>query len=283
MSGRSRSLLFVLGYLAVYVAALAALTTVEKFSFEEPLFLLAVFAVFSVVAWLLTRNATPLPADAPGTAGVLLYLIPLAAFVTWGFPQEEILLTLAKLLAFVALPALLFRTRLALSWSRRTTITFAVLAAALTGLQILFGSGVKRIAALHLPPPLLGFAVIASFSWLSIEAGLVEEYFFRATLQTRLERAAQSAAGGIVIAALLFGLTHAPGLYLRTALTHEALGSHPSLLQAVCYSIVMLSPPGIFFGVLWSRTRNLLLLLLLHGAADLLPNLPEVVRTFRIG
>ncbi len=283
MPARSRSLVFSLGYLAVYAAALAALASSEKFSFEEPVFLLVVFAIFSLAAWLLTRSVTPLPADAPGTAGILVYLIPLAAFVTWGFPKGEIILTVAKLLAFVALPALLFRTRLALSWSRRNTVIFVVLAAALSGLQIVFGSGVKRVVALDLPPPLLALAIVASFVWLSIEAGLVEEYFFRAALQTRLERATGCAAGGIALAALLFGLTHAPGLYLRTGLTHETLGPHPSLLQAVCYAIVMLSPPGIFFGVLWSRTRNLLLLILLHGAADLLPNLPDVVRTFRIG
>ncbi len=290
-SERARGFLFAGGYLAIYAACLLVLVRVENFSLEEPLFLLVVVGGgFSLLAWLLTRNVRPLPADTPGTTGILIYLLPLAAFVTWGFqhfpseqPAQDILKTMAKLAIFVAIPMLLFRTRLRLSWSRRDTIVAVVMAAVLIALQMLVGSGPKRIAELHLPALQLVVAAIGALLWMSLEAGLVEEYFFRASLQTRLERATQSPVGGIVITALLFGLIHSPGLYLRSGMTHEALGAHPSLLMAIGYSIVILSPAGLFFGILWARTRNLLLVVLIHGAGDLIPNLADFARNFHIG
>ena len=60
-------------------------------------------------------------------------------------------------------------------------------------------------------------------------------------------------------------------MYLRTAGTNEALGPHPSLLLVIGYAIAPLSPTGLFFGVLWSRTGSLALIVALHGVADLVP------------
>ena len=42
----------------------------------------------------------------------------------------------------------------------------------------------------------------------------------------------------------------------------------------------MVSPIGLMFGVLWARTRSLLLVVLLHGWTDLVPNLAPFVRTW---
>lgn len=36
-------------------------------------------------------------------------------------------------------------------------------------------------------------------------------------------------------------------------------------------------------GIIWIRTRNLLLLALIHTAGDLLPNLAETIRLLRLG
>jgi len=99
-------------------------------------------------------------------------------------------------------------------------------------------------------------------------------------VQTRLESFTRSRAGGIVLASLLFGLLHAPGLYLRTAHTGEALGRTPSLLLAVGYAIVVISPSGFFLGTLWSRTRNLAIIVVVHAAGDLLPNVVELAQHF---
>jgi hypothetical protein len=43
---------------------------------------------------------------------------------------------------------------------------------------------------------------------------------------------------------------------------------------------VVVSPVGLAFGVLWSRTRSLALVVVLHGWADLVPNLAGFVRTW---
>jgi uncharacterized protein len=36
----------------------------------------------------------------------------------------------------------------------------------------------------------------------------------------------------------------------------------------------------VLFGVLWLRTRSLLLVVLLHGSVDMLPNTAELVRSW---
>lgn len=74
---------------------------------------------------------------------------------------------------------------------------------------------------------------------MSVEQG--ETSAIRVLLQERLAAVLRSPWGGLVVAAVLFGLVHAPGFYLRPAATQEALGSHPSLFVAVGYSIVLTS------------------------------------------
>jgi len=101
-------------------------------------------------------------------------------------------------------------------------------------------------------------------------------------LQTRLTAMLKSEIAGIVLASLLFGLVHAPGFYRRTAMTQEGLSTHPALWMAVGYSIVITSVAGFVFGVLWSRTRNFLLLVVVHAAADLLPNLVPTLHAFHL-
>jgi len=54
-----------------------------------------------------------------------------------------------------------------------------------------------------------------------LEVGVVEEFFFRVRLQSRLSAVLKSKLGGIVRASLRFGLGHAPGLYLRSRATQE--------------------------------------------------------------
>jgi membrane protease YdiL (CAAX protease family) len=80
--------------------------------------------------------------------------------------------------------------------------------------------------------------------------------------------------------ALIFGLAHAPGLYLRGAGAVTTLGQSPDLLSSIAYSIAILSLAGPAFGVIWSRTRNLLVLILIHARVDLPPFLPKFVDTF---
>ena len=67
---------------------------------------------------------------------------------------------------------------------------------------------------------------------------------------------------------------------LRGAHALEGMSQVPDALTACAYAIVVVSPLGIMFGVLWARTRNLWLLAVLHGWVDLFPNLAPWLRTW---
>jgi membrane protease YdiL (CAAX protease family) len=281
---------YVVAYLLLYLATLGLLVRYEQFDFVEPLFALVLMGGgFTLIAWLLTRRSEPLPVTEP-RRGLLPYLLIVTAFVTWGLgmlpegqPLRDILAIVTKLLVFVAVPWLLFdRARPQLRMNRRDAAIAGVMSAVLILFQFAFGRGPAVIAEAHLPLGTLIGAIVFAFVWLAIEAGLVEEYFFRRLLQTRLESLTRSQAGGIVITALLFGLVHAPGLYLRPSHTGEDFAGPPSLLFAIGYAIVILSPSGFFLGMLWSRTRNLALVVAVHAATDLIPNVIELAQHFRI-
>ena len=135
-------------------------------------------------------------------------------------------------------------------------------------------AGFETCVDLGLSPLGLGGAAILGFAWLVVEVGLVEEFFFRALVQERASAFFRSKAAGVVIMALVFGLAHAPGLYLRTGATQEGLSANPTLLAAVGYSLVVTSVAGLFFGVLWARTRNLALVCLCTRPSISFPTSP---------
>jgi len=118
------------------------------------------------------------------------------------------------------------------------------------------------------------------FVWLFVEAGLVEEFFFRGLVQSHFAAAFKSEVSGVVLMSLIFGLAHAPGFIFRHAGEVEGLGSNPSAIDAIAYSIVVLAVSGITFGIIWARTKNLFALILIHAAGDLLPNFGTFVRTW---
>jgi uncharacterized protein len=193
-------------------------------------------------------------------------------------------------MTFVALPAAIllalghYRIAELMTISLRWHLFRPALLMSLAALvmQSFLGRGLHDIRVAHLPVWVLAVATPLSFIWLMIEVGVVEEFFFRALLQERLAAVLQSPRGGLVVAAVLFGLVHAPGLYLRPAATQEALGSHPPLLTAIGYSIVLTSLAGLFLGVLWMRTKNFAVLVIVHAAGDLLPNLVPWVKAFHL-
>jgi len=111
---------------------------------------------------------------------------------------------------------------------------------------------------------------------------LVEEFFFRALVQSRFGAWFKSEVSGIVLMSLAFGLAHAPGFIFRQAGGVEGLGPNPSALDAIAYSIVVLSVSGILFGVTWARTKNLFALMLIHAAGDLLPNFVNFVQVWQL-
>jgi hypothetical protein len=54
-------------------------------------------------------------------------------------------------------------------------------------------------------------------------------------------------------------------------------------VQVTAFTAAVLSPVALLFGTLWARTRSLLLIVLLHAAVDVLPNLHDFVRTWAGG
>jgi membrane protease YdiL (CAAX protease family) len=147
------------------------------------------------------------------------------------------------------------------------TLMFALLAVVSPSLQ--------QIGALHLAPVAAVAWVLGSWAWLSVEAGLCEEFLFRACLQSRLTAWLQSPAAAIAVTSILFGLSHWPGLYLRGGPGVDGWSTDP--LQVAAYTIATLSPLSVSLGLLWARSRSLLLVVLVHGAIDALPNAAEFV------
>lgn len=294
---------YVWGYLAVYAVTLWLLQRHGDKDASESVYGLVIFAgIFPGIALLLTRNCRPLdvPVRKPATETALLlgYLALVAVYLIWGVgplksavpkePAQDIVLLVAKLVAWVTLPALLLRAAVGysarelapISGRRRDMIAALVLGVLFILLQLVVGRGLKDMKESGYSWATLAAGAPLVFAWLIVEVGIVEEFFFRALLQTRIARLFRSETAGIALASLLFGLMHAPGFYLRTAATQENLGAHPSVLMAAGYAIVVTSTAGIFLGVLWSRTRNFAAVVLVHAAGDLVPNLAPTLHAF---
>jgi membrane protease YdiL (CAAX protease family) len=278
-----------------YLAALAILLRTPGTALVEPLFLLgALGLVFPALAWGLTRRprTLPRPLSRPPTAvlPVLAYLVLFSVLVLgWGFsairsawpdqPAQSLALLTLKLLTMVVLPAWLFlrmtRQR-PLHGRNRLLVAFAAMALALLAFQAVFGRGLTTLRELGPDAVTLAWAIPLCWLWQTVEAGLCEEVLFRRVLQQRIADASGSQAAAVLWSSLLFGLAHAPGLYLRGAHLMEG-ASETSPLWALAYSVVMIAPAGIAFGVLWARTRSLWLVVLLHGTVDLLPQLAPFI------
>ncbi len=292
-------------YILIYAATLLAMVRFGKFDASDSLGVFAVLGVgFSFAAWLLTIGVKPLPyrvlEPRKESVALLAYLVLLALFIAYGFsvihraipgePADSIAILIAKLTAFVVIPACIMMSRFGYKLrdlaplSLTTSHLLVVLGMSLVLLifQSVAGRGLRDIADAHVPGDKLLLGIPLVFLWLVFEVGVVEEFFFRVLLQSRLSAVLRSELGGIVLMSLIFGLVHAPGLYLRTSATQEGLSAHPSLLMAIGYSIVITSVAGFFLGVLWARTRNFLVLVLVHAATDLLPNTLPTLRAFHI-
>jgi len=265
-----------------------------------PIISLAIFGIgLSALAWGLTRKskAPPVPVARPKIelTAILIYL-GFYAFVVlgWGMgalraavppgPAQEVAMVALKLFVHVGLP-------LAILWALRARIremfdtglsrpdfwrTLIVLGTILIGLLAVVSPSLSEIAALKAGAGTIAIGVVGAYLWIAIEAGLCEEFLFRALLQSRFAALLGSAAWAIVLTSLLFALAHVPGLYLRG--TPETDGWSTDPIQVIAFTIATLSPLSILFGVLWARTRSLLLIVALHAAIDVLPFTAEFIK-----
>ncbi len=291
-------------YLAVWVIAFLFLRRQPDFQAEEAIGALVILGLaLPALALLVTRRATPLPQPVrrPAIEAAIVTgdRVVVAVVLVLGFGQlariaaEPLhsLATLAvKLVTFVAVPGALlvlagcrWRELAPASLRGRQLWPALWMSLAILVVQGVLGRGLQDISRAGLHPAALLIGAPLCLLWLVVEVGVVEEFFFRALLQSRLAAAFRSEWAGLFAAALLFGLVHAPGLYLRPAATMEAVGPHPSLLTALAYSVGVTSLAGLFLGVLWLRTRNFALVVIVHAVGDLLPGLVPFLAAFHLG
>jgi len=285
-------------YLGVWAAATAYLATTGG-DWVFPIASLVIFGlIFSGVIWFLTRrmNAPAVPVERPKreSLGLLAYLAIYAVLLIGIWlgtvreaipegPSQEIIVLAYKLLIHVGIPAALI---LLLGGALRPLFdsgirrpgfwpSLIVLSAMMFALLAVVSPSLQQIGALNLGPAVL-LAVLASWAWVSIEAGLCEEFLFRACLQSRLSAWLSSPVAGIVVTSILFGLSHWPGLYLRGGPGVDGWSTDP--IQVAAFTVATLSPLSVSLGLLWARSRSLLLIVIVHGAIDALPNTAEFVR-----
>lgn len=301
--------------IAAYGVSLAVLWRNPKFGHEDAIAELIIFGIaFPLLAWVATLRARPLEITAGKSSAEiwLLFacLIGVSLYLVWGATVSEtfvpagwilhprskfFVVLIRKLIVFVAIPYLLFRVIFGYRW-RDFGLQFAglramagnhlpvvlALSAAILLFQYFMGGGAAPLRRGEFHASQLAIGLPLCFAWLFIEAGLVEEFFFRALVQARLAAWFKSEISGVALMALVFGLAHAPGFILRGAGLEEAIGAKPSPADSIGYAIVVLSVGGIFFGIVWARTKNLFAVMFIHAATDLLPNLKEFVQIWGI-
>jgi membrane protease YdiL (CAAX protease family) len=302
-----------IGGLILYACAFAVLLRNKSFGAGDAVVVLIVFGIaFPLIAWVATRRAFPFSISIhPSTSELVVLIVYVLAlsFYLVGGPQwidqhlpsswidsariKFFIVLAKKLLVFVVIPFAIFRfgfgyrirdfgiqrDGLRALVRSHLPVVLAVGGAFLVFQYFLSGGGAAfRRGHFTVYQLLLGLPLC--FIWLFIEAGLIEEFFFRALIQSHMAAAFKSEVSGTVLMSLIFGLAHAPGFIFRHAGEVEGLGSNPSALDAVAYSIVVLAISGVTFGVIWARTKNLFAVMLIHAAGDLLPNFAGFVKTW---
>lgn len=288
--------------LALWGSSVFYLYTKGGEGWMEPAMIAPIFGLaLPLVAWATTlwAKAPRIEVERPAleSGAVLIYLALYAAFflvfgLNWAHSVlpvgqgQEVLIMGMKLVVHVVLPLLLLvalRARIAPLLQPRLNLQFwltlVVMSAIILGLLCVVSPSLQEIAATHAPLSTLLWVAPLSYIWITIEAGLCEEVLYRAVLQTRLTAFFNSPWAGVIATSILFALAHAPGLYLRGG-GGDSHGVAADPIQVGAYTIAMLSPISLLFGFMYARTKSLLLVVLLHGMVDVLPNLGDFIRTW---
>ena len=306
---------YVLGYSALYIVVLLLMRYVGDIMISDVIAVLVIIGfLFSFLAHLTTRSAVKITEAKVKQKNEITLIILLVLYITtvlsFGIDQlqsiishwfaenkasKELITISYKLVFFVLIPFLIYRyyngfnlrdfglqIKLKEIFTKKNAIVLLIMGLVILLFQYFLGNGAAPIREGIITQEQLLIGLPLFFIWLLIEVGLVEEFFFRSLLQSRIAVITRSEIGGIVVSGLLFGLAHAPGFYLRKGGVLDSLGTDPSLFMSIGYSILVLSVAGFFLGILWSRTRNLWLVMVVHAMVDLLPGLNEFVETWSI-
>ncbi|HRH50608.1 MAG TPA: CPBP family intramembrane metalloprotease [Panacibacter sp.] len=304
---------YISAYLLAYTIAALVLVLIFNNPPGEILTGFLSFGVgFSFVAWLLTRNTGDIIAEKPALKNELWLLLSLILwiilYITYGSGFIDSLLSenvlnnqqayafvilFRKLAVFVVAPFVLYklagfspgdfglRKPLKEIFSGKNILIFFVMSVIALVFQYFFSNGGQHFRDAHFSfmQMLIGLPLL--LLWLFIEVGLVEELFFRAVLQSRISALVRSNAGGIVMSGIIFGLAHAPGLYLRGFGETEGITESLPFGFWAAYTVCTMSVAGIFIGIIWSKTKNLYLIMAIHAMVDLIPNFPDFLHTWK--
>jgi uncharacterized protein len=299
--GKGAAIAAVLVFAILWAGSVYLLFAAENEDWFTGVLVMGIFGLaLSGLAWLLTRGADAPPIEVKRPAlesGAVLVYLALYAVLFTGYgmswaraalpegQQQDLLVLGLKLVAHIVLPALLLLVlgaRIApllqagLS-GRKFWRTLIVLGVIILGLLCVISPSLRNIAETNASAATLAWVAPVSFAWIAIEAGLNEEFLFRGVIQTRLTAWFNSAWAGVFVTSILFAIAHAPGLFMRGA---GADGSSADVLQVIAYTIAVLAPMGLLFGLIYARTKSLLLVVLLHALVDVLPNMDEFIRTW---
>jgi len=292
-------------FAAAYAVSLGVLAATGR-SIEEAIAALIILGaglplVALATCWRLPDPTAPQPWRGNDASTMTILVGWIAVFLAVKGPLQDALLPAGawpalretaniafKLLVFVAVPAAFLHLR-GFEWRQagratapagRLWLSFVTLSIAYVAMQYLLGSEFQRLLQGDYPARHIVLGSVLCFAWVTLEAGVVEEFFFRWYLQTRLAAWSGSQVSGIFLGALVFGLAHAPGIWLRGGGAVEGLGSDPSLATTIAYVVTTQGVAGLLFGVLWARTRSFTLVVLLHGLADALSNTASFMDTW---
>ncbi len=306
---------YFIGYCLLYITVLLLMHFIEHYPLGEAIASALIIGVlFTFIAHIFTRKAIPLSCSKPVQKHEMLVLVSLIIYITvvlsFGINQikltfsqffleknitQEVITITYKLLFFFVVPFLVYkyfysfkmddfglRVKAQEFFTKKNLALLFAMAIIIFLIQYFLGNGARPIREGIFTSKQLVIGLPLFFIWLLFEVGLVEEFFFRAVLQSRIAAVTKSEMGGIFLSGLVFGLAHAPGFYLRGSGTLDNLGASPSLFLSVGYSIIVLSVAGFFLAVVWSRTRNLWLVMAIHAFVDLLPGFSEFVKIWNI-
>ena len=298
-------------YVVVYAAAAFHLSQTGHYPLEEAITILVILGLaFPALSWLVTIGTRPMDVvvkqPASQTLVAVMLIVLFGAYLVYGRTWADglapdaahggndlghlVWVLALKLLAMVMLPFLVLQAFFRLSLrdfglsgeslrrlAGRDGLTVIVVGGAFCAFQYFAGSAAAPFREGKYATEALQAGLPFAFAWLVLEVGLTEEFLFRAVLQERLSAFLRSDIAGMVLMALVFGLVHAPGIVLRGAGVAEGLGPNPDLLSAMAYTVVVHSVAALVFAVVWLRTRNLLAVMLIHAATDLLSNASEIM------
>jgi membrane protease YdiL (CAAX protease family) len=306
---------WLIGGIIIYIASLAFLFQSKIYSIEEAIFALIIIGFFfSTVGWFTTKSAKVLEFSVDPTnleilisasyvVFVFLYLIFGVSLIDAFLPKVWVenpqifflVKIIKKLLVFVIIPYVLisrffgysakdfgFRKEALKEFFKSHLPTVLIISSLMVLLQFFIGNAASPIRQGEFTTSQILFALPLCFIALFVEVGLVEEFFYRVFLQSRFAAFFKSEVAGIVIVAMIFAVSHAPGLIFRQAGISDGLGATPNAWEAIAYTISTISLISIMFGIIWIRKRNLLALIFIHAMTDLLPNLPEFIRTWNL-